>query len=70
MISLGLSTSTDHNAHAGRNLTLASATENHTETHYKKTKQSGVFGSGGVGFTLGSKMLSTDQQRMGRSPAA
>ena len=55
---------------AGRNLAIESVTENHAETHYKKTKQSGVFGSGGVGFTLGSKMLSTDQQRMGRSPAA
>ena len=34
---------------AGRNLAIESATENHAETHFKKTKQSGVFGSGGVG---------------------
>ena len=47
---------------AGRNLSIEAAAESHNETHYSKTKQSGVFGSGGVGFTLGSKQNSTDQQ--------
>lgn len=47
---------------AGRNLSIEAAAESHTETHYSKTKQSGVFGSGGVGFTIGSKQNSTDQQ--------
>ena len=55
---------------AGRNLILASATETYAETHFKKTTQSGIFGSGGVGFTIGSKMLSTDQQGTGTSAAA
>ena len=55
---------------AGRDLAIESATENHAETHYKKTTQSGVFGSGGVGFTIGSKMLSTDQRSTGTSAAA
>ena len=55
---------------AGRNLAIESATEKHTETHYKKTKESGLMGSGGVGFTIGSRMLSTDQQGTGTTAAA
>ncbi|MDQ5902951.1 MAG: filamentous hemagglutinin, partial [Pseudomonadota bacterium] len=47
---------------AGRDLTIEVATEAHSETHEKRTAQSGVFGSGGVGFTLGSRMNSSDQQ--------
>jgi filamentous hemagglutinin len=47
---------------AGRNLTIEAATETHSETREKSTKQSGVFGSGGVGFTIGSKQQSTDQK--------
>ena len=47
---------------AGRDLTLEAATQTHNETHYSKTKQSGVFGSGGIGFTIGSRQNSTDQK--------
>ncbi|MDQ5880396.1 MAG: filamentous hemagglutinin, partial [Pseudomonadota bacterium] len=47
---------------ATRNLNIEAATETHNETHYSKTKQSGVFSSGGVGFTIGSKQNSTDQK--------
>ena len=46
---------------AGRNLTIEAATETHSETHEKRTAQSGIFSSGGVGFTLGSRMNSNDQ---------
>ena len=47
---------------ATRNLSIEAASETHNETHFSKTKQSGVFSSGGVGFTIGSKQNSTDQQ--------
>ncbi|MBK7355128.1 filamentous hemagglutinin N-terminal domain-containing protein [Propionivibrio sp.] len=47
---------------AGRDLALEAATQTHNETHYSKTKQSGVFGSGGIGFTIGSRQNSTDQK--------
>ncbi|MBK9445234.1 MAG: hemagglutinin repeat-containing protein [Betaproteobacteria bacterium] len=47
---------------AGRNMAIEAAQESHNETHEKRTTQSGVFGSGGVGFTLGSRMNSSDQQ--------
>ncbi|MBK9447778.1 MAG: hemagglutinin repeat-containing protein, partial [Betaproteobacteria bacterium] len=47
---------------AGRDIAIEAAQESHNETHEKRTTQSGVFGSGGVGFTLGSRMNSSDQQ--------
>jgi filamentous hemagglutinin len=47
---------------ATRDIKIESATETHNETHFSKTKQSGIFSSGGVGFTLGSKQQSTDQK--------
>lgn len=47
---------------AGRTLSIEAASESHNETHFTKTKQSGVFSSGGVGFTIGSKQNSTDQK--------
>jgi len=47
---------------ATRNLSIEAAAETHNETHFSKTKQSGVFSSGGVGFTLGSRQNSSDQK--------
>ena len=47
---------------AQNHLSIEAATETHRESHFKKTTQSGVFGSGGVGFTIGSRMQSTDRQ--------
>ncbi|MEO8409098.1 MAG: hemagglutinin repeat-containing protein, partial [Propionivibrio sp.] len=55
---------------AGHDLTLESAAETRDETHFRKTKQSGLFGSGGIGFTIGSRMQSTDQQSDGNTAAA
>ena len=40
---------------AGNNLTLESMAETGAEDHYKKTKKSGLFSGGGLGFTIGSK---------------
>jgi len=52
----------DTTALATRNLSIEAAAETHNETHFSKTKQSGVFSSGGAGFTIGSKQQSTDQK--------
>ncbi len=52
----------DLTAVAGHDLTIESATETHAETHFYKEKESGLFGSGGIGVTIGSRMLSTDQR--------
>ena len=54
---------------AGRDLSVTAATETRKETHYSKTKQSGLFSSGGVGFTIGSRMNSTDQKSESTSAA-
>ena len=55
---------------AGRKLSIEAASETRNETHFKKTTQSGIFSSGGVGFTIGSKMLSIDQKTDGTTAAA
>ncbi|OQY66042.1 MAG: hypothetical protein B6D47_11965, partial [Rhodocyclaceae bacterium UTPRO2] len=43
---------------AGGDIAIQAAEERHSERHEKKEKQSGVFGSGGAGFTIGSRSLS------------
>nr|WP_092074114.1 hemagglutinin repeat-containing protein [Dendrosporobacter quercicolus]NSL47754.1 hemagglutinin repeat-containing protein [Dendrosporobacter quercicolus DSM 1736]SDM77938.1 adhesin HecA family 20-residue repeat-containing protein [Dendrosporobacter quercicolus] len=40
---------------AGHDLSLTSLAETGAEDHYQKTKKSGLFSGGGLGFTLGSK---------------
>ena len=52
----------DLSAVAGRDLTIEAATDTRVETHYHKEKESGLFGSGGIGVRIGSRMLSTDLQ--------
>ena len=47
---------------AQRNLSIESAQETRHESHFKEDKESGIFSSGGVGFTIGSRQLSVDQQ--------
>lgn len=47
---------------AGSKLSVEAAHETHNESHFTETKQSGLFSSGGIGFTLGSKQQSTDQK--------
>ena len=51
------------NVSATRNLTLSSA-ENYAQLdHYKEVKKSGIFGSGGLGFTIGTQRTKTDHDR-------
>ena len=55
---------------AQRNLSIESAQETRNESHFKEDKESGIFGSGGVGFTIGSRQLSVDQQYSGTTAVA
>ncbi|WP_387467974.1 hemagglutinin repeat-containing protein, partial [Photorhabdus sp. RM323S] len=47
---------------AGHQLTVTTAAEAHDETHLRQEKQSGLMGTGGIGFTLGkaSQKTTTD----------
>uniref|UniRef100_UPI001BD1D7A7 two-partner secretion domain-containing protein n=1 Tax=Sodalis sp. dw_96 TaxID=2719794 RepID=UPI001BD1D7A7 len=42
---------------AGNNLTLTTALETHHESHFRQEQSSGLMGSGGIGFTVGSESL-------------
>ncbi|WP_017912089.1 hemagglutinin repeat-containing protein, partial [Xanthomonas sp. SHU 166] len=42
---------------AGNDLTLETAQNMHSEEHEKKTKKSGMFGSGGIGVTFGTQKI-------------
>src|SRR5690606_27863168 len=44
---------------AGRDIDIGVGENTHTETHARTVKKSGVFGSGGVGFTLGKQQVDT-----------
>ncbi|WP_034301280.1 hemagglutinin repeat-containing protein [Herbaspirillum sp. RV1423] len=48
---------------AVNDLNIVAATDTSSESHYKKETTSGMFSSGGLGVTVGSKMQSTDQTR-------
>lgn len=55
---------------AGNVISVEAATETRNETHFVDVKQSGIFSSGGVGFTIGSRQQSTDQKTEGTTAAA
>ncbi len=44
---------------AGRDVVLGTAENTHTEVHDKTVKKSGLFGSGGIGFTIGKQQTDT-----------
>jgi filamentous hemagglutinin len=52
----------DIQLNAGRDLNITASTNTQVEDHYQQKTKSGVFGSGGVGVTLGKRTQSTDQQ--------
>jgi len=52
---------------AGRDLTLGAAQSTATEVHDKTVKTSGVFGNGGIGFTIGKKQTDTQADSTGVS---
>ncbi|SBV53194.1 filamentous hemagglutinin [Xanthomonas bromi] len=45
---------------AGNNLTLETAQSTHSEAHDKQTVKTGLFGSGGIGFTIGKQTVKTE----------
>ena len=51
------------NVSATRNLTLSSAENYARLDHYKEVKKSGIFSSGGLGFTIGTQRTKTDHDR-------
>ena len=51
------------NVSATRNLTLSSAENYARLDHYKEVKKSGIFSSGGLGFTIGTQRMKTDHDR-------
>lgn len=55
---------------AGRNVTIASATDHLNEQHSRDEKKSGLFSGGGIGFTIGSQQQSVKNTDDGDSAAA
>ncbi|MCL1570823.1 hemagglutinin repeat-containing protein [Xanthomonas nasturtii] len=53
---------------AGNNLTLETAQSTHNESHDKKTVKTGLFGSGGIGFTIGKQTVKTEADIADLSP--
>ena len=51
------------NVSATRNLTLSSAENYARLDHYKEVKKSGIFSSGGLGFTIGTQRTKTNHDR-------
>ncbi len=52
---------------AGRDLTLGTAESTSTEVHDKTVTKSGLFGSGGIGFTVGKQRTDTEADSTGVS---
>lgn len=55
---------------AGRDVTVEAATETRKTVDERQEKRSGLFSSGGFGFTIGTQRLSTDQQQVATTAAA
>ncbi|EBJ4206841.1 hypothetical protein DUG12_24960 [Salmonella enterica] len=52
---------------AGHDLTVTTADEAHREVHMKQEKASGLLGSGGIGFTLGSRSQKSTTEGQGET---
>ncbi|WP_176205224.1 hemagglutinin repeat-containing protein, partial [Salmonella enterica] len=50
---------------AGNDLDITTTLESHQETHLKKDKKSGLMGSGGIGFTIGSRSQKSTAEGQG-----
>ncbi|WNJ81569.1 hemagglutinin repeat-containing protein [Cedecea neteri] len=50
---------------AGNNVDIVAATETNTSWHFKETKKSGLMGTGGIGFTIGSSKSTHDLREQG-----
>ncbi|HCM1918904.1 TPA: hemagglutinin repeat-containing protein [Salmonella enterica subsp. salamae serovar 28:r:e,n,z15] len=52
---------------AGNNLDITTTGESHQEYHLKEEKKSGLMGSGGIGFTLGSRSQKSTTEGVGET---
>lgn len=59
----------DLSLRAGRDVAIEAGQDFHDESHFKETKRSGLMSSG-IGFTIGRRQLSTDQDSTQASAAA
>lgn len=59
----------DLNLNAGRNVTIEAAQNTQSQGGFNEVKESGLLSSGGIGFTIGSRMQSLDQQGQSTSAA-
>ncbi|XUV83757.1 hemagglutinin repeat-containing protein [Enterobacter sp. TMH.L2] len=50
---------------AGNNVDIVAATDTDTAWHFKETKKSGLMGTGGIGFTIGSSKSTYDLREQG-----
>lgn len=55
---------------AGNDVNVTAATQADVESHFRQEKRSGLMSAGGVGFTVGTRTQSTDNQDSGNSAAA
>jgi len=55
---------------AQHDLTIQAATDTTQETHFQDKKTSGLFSSGGIGFTIGTQQQSVDQEGSNTTAAA
>jgi filamentous hemagglutinin len=55
---------------AKNNINIEAATNKSSEGHFKDEKKSGLFGTGGIGFTVGTQQQSTDAKNTGDTAAA
>lgn len=51
--------------HAGNNVDIVAATNTDSSWHFKETKKSGLMGTGGIGFTIGSSKSTHDLREQG-----
>lgn len=55
----------DVSLHGGNNVDILAATNSDTSWRFKETKKSGLMGSGGIGFTIGSSKTTHDLREAG-----
>lgn len=58
------------NLTAANNVTVQNAQNSHNESHFYEEKKSGLMGSGGIGFTIGSQQQSQDAKSTETSSSA
>lgn len=51
---------TDTGLYAGNDIKVTAAGNSEKSSHFQKTKKSGLFGTGGIGFTIGTQQQSSD----------